>query len=161
MNEVDTRLNLIEVNFHFSRQLLVLFILCHGAGLLALSLANIAFGVKILISLFLLLHFVLVSRRYVFLKSSESLQSVRLLNNQWRVKTSRGWQRAWPKGEVVVTAMLICFRMTVEDKTHPVSMILCSDGAGREEIHKLRLKLILDADACLRTKTDKAIHPFF
>ena len=88
-------------------------------------------------------------RLYIQLTHKHSIQMVRLINNQWRIKRQGQWSRAWPKGEVVVTPLLISCRMKLEGKHYPVYLILFPDSAETSELHGLRLKLILDSHHCL------------
>ena len=136
------------MNVQSSLQLLWLLLLCLGAALVALWLADIATGIKWLAVLML----VILSRRYfvqfVSLNHPNSIRVVRLLDDRWRIKTNKGWFRAWPEGEAVVTSFLIACRMKLESQRRPVYLILLPDSAEVRELHGLRLKLMLDSHHC-------------
>ncbi|WP_422448374.1 protein YgfX [Endozoicomonas sp. ALB091] len=140
-----TKASLCEVNVRSSRYHLVLMLICHGAACIALWLCSVWPVVKFALAMVLALHFY---RRYLqFIAQSlpTSISVIRLLEDQWRVNLAGAWYRAWPEGEIVVTSILICFKLRVEGKPHPSCLILFPDSADPVELHGFRLRLMLES----------------
>lgn len=142
-----TRASLCEVNLRPSRYHLVIVALGHCAAFIALWLASLWLLVKFTLSIFLLIHLRQYYLRFIVHRHCLSIRSLRLLDDQWRVWVDGQWFRAWPKGEVVVTAPLICFQLSVEGKHRPVYLILFPDSADPMELHAFRLRLLLESPA--------------
>lgn len=149
MNEVDTKQTLFEVNLQLSRYLLFLLLACLGAAYTALWLCALPLIIKIMIGFLVAAYAGEYYCLYIGLSHKRSIRAVRLINNQWLIRQKEGWYRAWPSGEVVVTSGLICCRMKVDGVRHPSYLMLMADSAVAEELHALRLKLMLDAHRCL------------
>ncbi len=139
--------SLCEVNLWRSRQHLLLALLSHGGALLALWLAAFGWGVKALLMVVVVVHFRYYHRRFIGCRHAAAIAAIRLMGDQWRVKLGEGWFRAWPQGEIVVTSMLICFRLQVEGKRRPAHLILFADSADPDELHGFRLRLMLESAA--------------
>ena len=139
--------SLCELNLRRSRQHLLLAAVSHGAALLALWLAAVGGGVKGLLMGVVVVHFCYYYRRFIVCNHPGSISAIRLMGDQWRVKLGKTWLRAWPKGEVVVTSLLICFRLRVEGRRHPSHLIVFADSADLTELHGFRLRLLLESTA--------------
>lgn len=144
-NVGDTKASLCEVNLRRSRYQLVLMLLSHGAGFVALWLSSILLILKYALAMALALHLYRYYLQFIAQKLPTSIFAVRLQEDQWRVNLAGVWYRAWPEGEIVVTSMLICFKLRVEGKRHPSYLILFPDSADPVELHGFRLKMMLDS----------------
>ena len=117
----------------------------HGAALLALWLCGVALSVKVVLSALVLCHGRRYYQRFIVRTHPLSINAVRLLDDQWRVRLGTRWFRAWPGGEVVVTGLLISLRLRVEGQRRPVWLILFPDSADPDELHAFRLRLLLES----------------
>ena len=104
---------------------------------------------KVVLLALIFLYSVQYFRQFVILTHSDSIRTIRLIEDRWRIKTNRGWFQAWPERDVVATSLLMCCRFKLEGRHQPVFMLLLPDSADFRELHGLRLKLMLDANACL------------
>ncbi|MFK0570500.1 protein YgfX [Endozoicomonas sp.] len=152
-------MSLCEVTLRRSYYHFVLIVLCHFAAFLALWLASIWIIIKVVFAAALIIYFCWYSLRYIIFQHASSINSIRLMTDQWRVKLGEQWVRAWPEGEVVVTSMLICFRLRVEGKHRPSYLILFPDSADPIELHAFRLRLILESSCLFGQKKGSSPEP--
>ncbi len=120
-------------------------LISHGAAIIALWLCSVWPVIKFALAMALALHFYRHYLQFIAQKLPASISAIRLLEDQWRVNLAGGWYRAWPEGEIVVTSMLICFKLKVEGKRHPSYLILFPDSADPVELHGFRLRLMLES----------------
>lgn len=142
-------ISLSEVNLRPSRVLACGLLFCLSAVFAAVSFLALPVYPKILLLVLVAGFGVRYFCEFVAFSHSNSIRTVRLFEDRWRIKTNRGWFQAWPKGEVVATSFLMCCRFKLEGQRQPVFMILLPDSADVRELHGLRLRLMLDASACL------------
>ena len=145
----DTNLKLYEVNLQPSHYLAWGLLACLAAVLAAFFLTGLPPAVVFLLFLLVTAYSVRYFRQLIVLTHPDSIRTVRLIDDRWRIKTNRGWFQAWPEGEVVATSFLMCCRFRLEGRKYPVFLILLPDSADIRELHGLRLKLMLDGNACL------------
>ncbi|USE39057.1 hypothetical protein [Endozoicomonas sp. SCSIO W0465] len=119
-------------------------LLSHGAAFVALWLCSVWPIIRFVLSTALALHLYRYYLQFIARKLPTSISSIRLLEDQWRVNLAGVWYRAWPEGEIVVSSMLICFKLSVEGKRRPSYLILFPDSADPVELHGFRLRLILE-----------------
>lgn len=136
-----------EVNLRSSRYHQALMFLSHATAFVALWLCSVWFIIKFILTIVLLFHFYQYYLRFVSQKLPSTVSAIRLQGDQWRVNLAGIWYRAWPEGEIVVTSMLICFKLRVEGKCHPAYLILFPDSADPVELHGFRLRLMLESHA--------------
>ena len=120
-------------------------LLSHGAGFVALWLSSIWLVFKFALAIALAFHLYRYYLQFIAQKHPTSIFAIRLQEDQWRVNLAGVWYRAWPEGEIVVTSMLICFKLKVEGKRYPSYLILFPDSADPVELHGFRLRLILES----------------
>ncbi|WP_419834571.1 protein YgfX [Endozoicomonas atrinae] len=149
----DTKASLCEVNLRSSRYHLVVMLLSHCAGFVALWLCSVWLIFKFTLATALAMHLYRYYLQFITQKLSNSISAIRLLEDQWRVNLSGVWYRAWPEGEIVVTSMLICFKLRVEGKRYPSYLILFPDSADPFELHGFRLRLILESHSLFDGKS--------
>ncbi|MGB0360830.1 MAG: protein YgfX [Endozoicomonas sp.] len=147
MNPSNNASHLCEVNFKVSRYYLMIIVLSHIAAAVAVWLASLSLAAALLLTAVLLVHLGYNYWHYAYLRQSFGLTAIRLLDGQWRVCTNGRWVRAWPKGEVVATSLLICLKLRLEGNRKTCYLILFSDSANQAELHALRLRLLLDRSA--------------
>ena len=147
MGDTKMSMSLCEVNLRSSRYHMGLMLLSHAAAFVALWLCSVWFIIKFTLAIVLLFHFYQYYLRFVSQKLPSTVFAIRLLEEQWRVNLAGIWYRAWPEGEIVVTSMLICFKLRVEGKRHPSYLILFPDSADPVELHGFRLRLMLESHA--------------
>ncbi|WP_257266514.1 protein YgfX [Endozoicomonas sp. ONNA2] len=142
-----TRASLCEVTVRSSRYHLILLLVSHSAAFVALWLCSVWPVFKFALAIAVVFHCYRHYLQFIARKRPTSIAAIRLLEDQWRVNLAGVWYRAWPEGEVVVTSVLICFKLRVEGKRHPSFLILFPDSADPVELHGFRLRLMLESDA--------------
>lgn len=147
-----TKASLCEVNIRSSRYLLVLMLLSHVTAFIALWLCSVWPVVKFALAMGIALHLYRYYLQFIVQKLPGSISAIRLLEDQWRVNLAGTWYRAWPEGEIVVTSMLICFKLRVEGKRYPSYLILFPDSADPAELHGFRLRLMLESHSLFGSK---------
>lgn len=145
----DTNPKLYEVNLRPSRCLACGLSVCLVAVLAAFLLSALPHILIVFLLALTVCFLVRYGRQFIFLTHPYSIRTIRLIGDRWRVRTNTGWYQAWPEGDVVATSFLMCCRFKLEGERQPVFMILLPDSADIRELHGLRLKLMLDAGACL------------
>lgn len=126
-----------------SRIFAVILIFIYGGALICLNLSSISIWLKIILTLFITVSFLMSLNKFILFKSAEAIMSIKTdKKNQWSlIKRSGEVVSARLYGDSICTRWLVILNFRLYDVNKRLSLLIFSDSADAEAFRRLRAYL--------------------